>query len=131
MEEEALGKAYDGRLLARLWPYVAPYRAQVLLTLAIVVPLFALELTPAWIIKNGLDVVTHVPEIQRASDHSVDRGPVMFLELGEDGFLVGEVLVERADGHPGPLGDAVGGGPVPAHVVDDLGRRLEDGGHSE
>jgi ATP-binding cassette subfamily B multidrug efflux pump len=68
MEEEALGKAYDGRLLARLWPYVAPYRAQVLLTLAMVVPLFALELTPAWIIKNGLDVVTHVPEIQRASD---------------------------------------------------------------
>jgi len=68
MEEEALGKAYDGRLLARLWPYVAPYRVQVLLTLAMVAPLFVLELTPAWIIKNGLDVVTHVPEIQRASD---------------------------------------------------------------
>jgi ATP-binding cassette subfamily B multidrug efflux pump len=68
MEEEALGKAYDGRLLARLWPYVAPYRVQVLLTLAMVAPLFALELTPAWIIKNGLDVVTHVPEVQRAGD---------------------------------------------------------------
>jgi ATP-binding cassette subfamily B protein len=68
MEEEALGKAYDGRLLARLWPYVAPYRVQVLLTLVMVAPLFALDLAPAWIIKNGLDLVTHVSEVERASD---------------------------------------------------------------
>ena len=25
-EEGALGKAYDGRLLRRLWPFVRPYR---------------------------------------------------------------------------------------------------------
>jgi len=54
-EEEALGKAYDGRLLARLWPFVRPYRAQVALAIALVVPLFALELAPAWIMKVGLD----------------------------------------------------------------------------
>jgi len=54
-EEEALGKAYDARLLRRLWPYVAPYRWQVLLTLVLVFPLFALELAPAWIVKIGLD----------------------------------------------------------------------------
>ena len=68
MEEEALGKAYDTRLLARLWPYVAPYRLQVLLTLVLVGPLFALELAPAWIIKNGLDLVTGVSELERARD---------------------------------------------------------------
>ncbi|HVP29639.1 MAG TPA: ABC transporter ATP-binding protein [Myxococcota bacterium] len=56
-EEEALGKAYDLRLLARLWRYVRPYRGQVALTLLLVVPLFVLELTPAWIVKVGLDTV--------------------------------------------------------------------------
>ncbi|MGI9590347.1 MAG: ABC transporter ATP-binding protein, partial [Myxococcota bacterium] len=56
-EEEALGKAYDARLMARLWGYVWPYRWQVLLTLSLVVPMFLLELLPAWIIKVGLDRV--------------------------------------------------------------------------
>lgn len=56
-EEEALGKAYDLHLMRRLWNYVAPYRWQVLATIGMVVPMFALELAPAWIIKNGLDRV--------------------------------------------------------------------------
>ena len=54
-EEEALGKAYDARLLARLWRFVSPYRRDVALTLLLVVPGFLLELAPAWIVKNGLD----------------------------------------------------------------------------
>jgi ATP-binding cassette subfamily B multidrug efflux pump len=61
-EEEALGKAYDTRLLGRLWRYVAPYRGQVTLTLLLVLPLFVLELAPAWIIKTGLDRVIAPPE---------------------------------------------------------------------
>ncbi len=56
-EEDALGKAYDAQLLRRLWRYVAPHRAQVVLTLVLVVPLFVLELAPAWIVKTGLDQV--------------------------------------------------------------------------
>ena len=56
-EDEALGKAYDARLLRRLWRYVAPYRLQVVATLLLTAPLFVLELAPAWIIKNGLDRV--------------------------------------------------------------------------
>jgi len=56
-EEEALGRAYDLQLLGRLWRYVRPYRGQVALTLALVIPLFVLELAPAWIIKVGLDTV--------------------------------------------------------------------------
>jgi ABC-type multidrug transport system fused ATPase/permease subunit len=56
-EEEALGKAYDSTLLARLWRYVAPYRAQVALTVLLVVPMFLFELAPAWIIKTGIDQV--------------------------------------------------------------------------
>ena len=56
-EEEALGKAYDAHLMRRLWRYVAPYGWQVAATIAMVVPMFGLELAPAWIIKNGLDRV--------------------------------------------------------------------------
>ncbi len=54
-EEEALGKAYDGRLLLRLWPFVRPYRALVAVTFGLVAPVFVLELAPAWIVKTGLD----------------------------------------------------------------------------
>ena len=56
-EEDALGKAYDARLLQRLWRYVAPHRGQVVLTLLLVAPMFVLELAPAWIVKTGLDEV--------------------------------------------------------------------------
>ena len=56
-EEEALGKAYDAHLMRRLWRYVSPYGWQVAATIAMVVPMFVLELAPAWIIKNGLDRV--------------------------------------------------------------------------
>jgi ABC-type multidrug transport system fused ATPase/permease subunit len=56
-EEEALGKAYDVRLLRRLLPYVAPYRRQVAATILFVVPLLVFELLPAWIVKTGLDHV--------------------------------------------------------------------------
>ncbi len=56
-EEEALGKAYDARLLLRLWRYVRPYGWQVALTLALVFPVFAIEIAPAWIVKTGLDQV--------------------------------------------------------------------------
>jgi ATP-binding cassette subfamily B multidrug efflux pump len=54
-EEEALGKAYDARLARRLWRYVAPYRAQVLVTVLMLFPLMFFELAPAWIIKTGID----------------------------------------------------------------------------
>jgi ATP-binding cassette subfamily B protein len=56
-EEEALGKAYDARLLRRLWSYVAPYWPLVATTLLLVGPLFVLDAAPAWIIKTGLDRV--------------------------------------------------------------------------
>ena len=54
-EEEALGKAYDSRLLLRLWHYVWPYRWQVMLTISLIFPIFLVELAPAWIIKVGLN----------------------------------------------------------------------------
>ncbi len=54
-DEEALGKALDGRLLRRLWHWVLPYRLQIAATLLLVGPLFLIELAPAWVVKSGLD----------------------------------------------------------------------------
>jgi ATP-binding cassette subfamily B multidrug efflux pump len=56
-EEEDLGKAYDVRLVGRLWPYIRPYRWQVIVTLALVAPLFVLMFAPVFIVKTGIDQV--------------------------------------------------------------------------
>ena len=64
-EEEALGKAYDTRLLRRLFGWVAPYWTQMLVTVGLVVPLLLIDLAPAWIIKVGLDEVI-VPAVSGA-----------------------------------------------------------------
>ena len=56
-EEEALGRAYDGQLLLRLWPYVRPYRGQVAATILIFFPIFLLELAPAWVVAVGLQQI--------------------------------------------------------------------------
>jgi ABC-type multidrug transport system fused ATPase/permease subunit len=63
-EEESLGKAYDARLMARLWYYIRPYKWQVGITLFLVFPIFLVEVAPAWIIKTGLDRVV-LAEVQR------------------------------------------------------------------
>lgn len=53
-DEETLGRAYDGRLLLRLWPYVRPYHRQVAATILIFFPMFLLELAPAAVVAVGL-----------------------------------------------------------------------------
>ena len=56
-DERSLGKAYDARLLMRLWPFLRPYKWIFALDLLLFVPMFLLELAPAWIIMHGLDAV--------------------------------------------------------------------------
>lgn len=72
-EEEALGQAYDTRLLLRLWPYVRPFWRQIALTLLLFLPIFALELTPAWIVKSGIDQVAASVSAERIADVRGDR----------------------------------------------------------
>ena len=83
-EEEALGKAYDLKLLARLWHFVRPYRVQVLCTIALVAPMFALEVAQPFLIQIGVDsVFVAQPEIPREPS-----GMSRVLEqLGLDEFL--------------------------------------------
>lgn len=87
-EEEELGRAYDGRLLLRLWPYVRPYRAQVAATILLFFPIFLLELAPAWVVAVGIEQVLEAdgvaefdstPTLRSSTQH---LGPVFEPLLG-------------------------------------------------
>ena len=54
-EEEALGKAYDARLMRRLMQYLHPYRWRVILALALVAIVTPLELAPPLLFGYSID----------------------------------------------------------------------------
>src|SRR6202022_1587289 len=54
-EEEALGKAYDARLMRRLMQYLRPYRWRVVLALALVAIVTPLELAPPKLFQIAID----------------------------------------------------------------------------
>jgi ATP-binding cassette subfamily B protein len=54
-EEEALGKAYDSRLMRRLLEYMKPYRWRVALALVMVAIVTPLELAPPLIFRKAID----------------------------------------------------------------------------
>jgi ATP-binding cassette subfamily B protein len=54
-DEEALGKAYDARLMRRLLGYLRPYRAQVAVAFAAIVAQSALQLAPPYLTKVAID----------------------------------------------------------------------------
>jgi ATP-binding cassette, subfamily B, multidrug efflux pump len=54
-EEEALGKAYDSRLMRRLLQYMKPYRWRVTVALAFVAVVTPLELAPPFLFWKAID----------------------------------------------------------------------------
>lgn len=54
-EEEALGKAYDSRLMKRLLEYMRPYAWRVFLALALVMVVTPLELAPPVLFQKAID----------------------------------------------------------------------------
>jgi ATP-binding cassette subfamily B protein len=54
-EEEALGKAYDSRLMQRLLKYMAPYKWRVIFALALVAVVTPLELAPPALFWKAID----------------------------------------------------------------------------
>ena len=68
-EEEALGKAYDSRLMRRLLKYLKPYCWRVVLALALVAVVTPLELAPPAIFQKAIDGY-FVP----AMNHAVPEG---------------------------------------------------------
>jgi ATP-binding cassette subfamily B protein len=64
-EEEALGKAYDSRLMRRLLRYMKPYKWHVVLALVMVAIVTPLELAPPLVFRKGIDSY-FVPELKGA-----------------------------------------------------------------
>lgn len=54
-EEEALGKAYDGRLMRRLLAYLGPYRWKVAVAILLLVLGSGVEIVGPWLTKLALD----------------------------------------------------------------------------
>lgn len=54
-EEEALGKAYDGRLMKRLLAYLRPYRGKVVLAVLMLIAASGLALVGPWLTKEVID----------------------------------------------------------------------------
>lgn len=54
-KEEALGKAYDGRLMRRLLTYLAPYKWKVVLAVFLLVSAAGLQILGPWLIQMALD----------------------------------------------------------------------------
>jgi ATP-binding cassette subfamily B multidrug efflux pump len=54
-EEEALGKAYDSRLMRRLLGYMRPYKWRVILALTLTLAVTPLELAPPYMFKVAID----------------------------------------------------------------------------
>ncbi len=76
-EEEALGKAYDTRLMTWLWQYVKPYWGMVAFSILVVIPIFILELAPAWIVKHGLDAVVAKRDAAAAAEAGEPNADVL------------------------------------------------------
>ena len=53
--EDRLGKAYDARLMRRLWVYVRPHRSLVALSLGLLLAVSAAQLIQPYLIKLAID----------------------------------------------------------------------------
>ncbi len=54
-EEEALGKAYDARLMRRLLGYLSPYKWKVVLAVVLLVSAAGLQIIGPWLVQMALD----------------------------------------------------------------------------
>ncbi|MFO1142485.1 MAG: ABC transporter ATP-binding protein [Amaricoccus sp.] len=55
IEEEIFGRAFDGRILSRIWAFVRPYRAQMLIAVAAVLTFTLTQLAIPLIIRHAID----------------------------------------------------------------------------
>ena len=56
-EEDTLGKAYDGRIVRRLFGFLRPYRSKALMTLGLVIVVTIAELALPWLFSLAIDEV--------------------------------------------------------------------------
>jgi ATP-binding cassette, subfamily B, multidrug efflux pump len=79
-EEEALGKAYDSRLMLRLLQYMKPYKWRVVLALVMVAIVTPLELAPPLIFRKGIDSY-FVPELKGVITEASARSGIGWLSV--------------------------------------------------
>ena len=91
-DEQSLGKAYDARLLLRLWPFLRPYKWIFALDLLVFAPLFVLELAPddhAVVLEGGAPAIARIAEQQGVRIEANEE-----IELGQARVRGGESHVE-------------------------------------
>ncbi|HKM66782.1 MAG TPA: ABC transporter ATP-binding protein [Candidatus Acidoferrum sp.] len=92
-EEEALGKAYDSRLMRRLLGYMRPYRLRVFFALALVAIVTPLELAPPILFQRAIDNYL-VPGVSGAVALPVAWRGVIFISVFYLGVLVFDFLAQ-------------------------------------
>jgi ATP-binding cassette subfamily B multidrug efflux pump len=92
-EEEALGKAYDSRLMRRLLQYMKPYKWRVVLALVMVAIVTPLELAPPLIFRKGIDSY-FVPELKGAITQAIAWTGIGWLSLLLLAVLVFDFLAQ-------------------------------------
>jgi len=90
-EEEALGKAYDSRLMKRLLEYMRPYRWRVAFALALVAVVTPLELAPPAIFRRAIDryfePFAHGSVAEAAAKHGIILVTLLYLAVIVFDFL--------------------------------------------
>jgi ATP-binding cassette subfamily B multidrug efflux pump len=92
-EEEALGKAYDSRLMRRLLQYMKPYKWHVVLALVLVAIVTPLELAPPLIFRKAIDSY-FVPELKGAITEPSAWTGILWLSLIYLGVLAFDFLAQ-------------------------------------
>ena len=92
-EEEALGKAYDSRLMSRLLRYMAPYKWQVVFALALVAVVTPLELAPPILFQRAIDNYLVPGATQKIAISLAWRG-VIYISLFYFAVLVFDFLAQ-------------------------------------
>jgi ATP-binding cassette, subfamily B, multidrug efflux pump len=92
-EEEALGKAYDSRLMRRLLAYMKPYKWSVVVALGMVAVVTPLELAPPWFFQHGIDAY-FVPAMNKLIPESAAWRGIGWLSLFFLFVLVADFLAQ-------------------------------------
>ena len=92
-EEEALGKAYDSRLMKRLLRYMTPYRWRVILALALVAVVTPLELAPPKLFQLAIDRYL-IPASKQAVALNTAWHGIIYISLGYFAVLVFDFLAQ-------------------------------------
>jgi ATP-binding cassette subfamily B multidrug efflux pump len=92
-EEEALGKAYDSRLMRRLLQYLKPYRWRVVLALALVAVVTPLELAPPKLFQVAIDRFL-VPGVRQSITEAAAWRGILLISVVFLGVLIFDFLAQ-------------------------------------